>query len=568
MKYLFSLIFSLNIIFYIFLIFKPLNIDSDFSIEKGDKLKEIFSILEEKNIYLPKAIKLIFNVSGKDKKIYLGKYKINTNESLVDIFKKIYFGKIVLKKFIVPEGSKITDLFSKEIIKSYCQTFNFQNDCELEGYVKPDIYFYDRESELLSILRKSIDKQKIDLNNSWKERNNKLNNFSKKEILIIASILEKESCANEREKISGTVQNDILKEYISRGLYIFPPEHSIRLTTDLMSWCKTNAPRWNTISVSGYHMREAGCTASQEIALTLSNALFYARKAIQCGMEIDDFAPRMSFFFACHNNFIQEIAKFRAARQLWNTLVEEEFAPKNSKSSQLRFHTQTSGVTLTAQQPLNNSIRVGFQALAAVLGGTQSLHTNSYDEALGLPTEESAKLALRTQQIIAEESGITSFVDPLGGSQAVEEKTDELIESARKTIEEIDALGGAMECVKSGYQQKIIHESAWDQLKKIESKEELVVGVNSHIEKTPSDFEGLLIDSTDETSKKNELAKIRESRNNNSVDKALLELRERCKDGTNVMDSIISAVKLEATVGEINSVFREEFGTWVSPSGV
>ncbi|MEC7756680.1 MAG: methylmalonyl-CoA mutase family protein [Candidatus Thermoplasmatota archaeon] len=371
-----------------------------------------------------------------------------------------------------------------------------------------------------------------------------------------------------REKISGTVQNDILKEYISRGLYIFPPEHSIRLTTDLMSWCKTNAPRWNTISVSGYHMREAGCTASQEIALTLSNALFYARKAIQCGMEIDDFAPRMSFFFACHNNFIQEIAKFRAARQLWNTLVEEEFAPKNSKSSQLRFHTQTSGVTLTAQQPLNNSIRVGFQALAAVLGGTQSLHTNSYDEALGLPTEESAKLALRTQQIIAEESGITSFVDPLGGSEAVEEKTDELIESARKTIEEIDALGGAMECVKSGYQQKIIHESAWDQLKKIESKEELVVGVNSHIEKTPSDFEGLLIDSTDETSKKNELAKIRESRNNNSVDKALLELRERCKDGTNVMDSIISAVKLEATVGEINSVFREEFGTWVSPSGV
>ena len=202
------------------------------------------------------------------------------------------------------------------------------------------------------------------------------------------------------------------------------------------------------------------------------------------------------------------------------------------------------------------------------MGGTQSLHTNSYDEALGLPTEESAKLALRTQQIIAEESGITSFVDPLGGSQAVEEKTDELIESARKTIEEIDALGGAMECVKSGYQQKIIHESAWDQLKKIESKEELVVGVNSHIEKTPSDFEGLLIDSTDETSKKNELAKIRESRNNNSVDKALLELRERCKDGTNVMDSIISAVKLEATVGEINNVFREEFGTWVSPSGV
>ena len=214
MKYLFSLIFSLNIIFYIFLIFKPLNIDSDFSIDKGDKLNEIFTILEEKNIYLPKAIKLIFNVSGKDKKIYLGKYKINNNESLVDIFKKIYFGKIILKKFIVPEGSKITDLFSKEIIKTYCQTLNFQNDCKLEGYIKPDIYFYDRENELLSILKKSIDNQTIDLNKSWNERNNKLNNFSKKEILIIASILEKESCANERERISGVIHNRLKKNML------------------------------------------------------------------------------------------------------------------------------------------------------------------------------------------------------------------------------------------------------------------------------------------------------------------------------------------------------------------
>lgn len=214
MRYLFSLIFSLNIIFYIFLIFKPLNIESDFSIDKGDKLNEIFAILEEKNIYLPKAIKLIFNVSGKDKKIYLGKYKINNNESLVDIFKKIYFGKIILKKFIVPEGSKITDLFSKEIIKTYCQTLNFQNDCKLEGYIKPDIYFYDRENELLSILKKSIDNQTIDLNKSWNERNNKLKNFSKKEILIIASILEKESCANEREKISGVIHNRLKKNML------------------------------------------------------------------------------------------------------------------------------------------------------------------------------------------------------------------------------------------------------------------------------------------------------------------------------------------------------------------
>ena len=371
-----------------------------------------------------------------------------------------------------------------------------------------------------------------------------------------------------RNKLSGTVQNDILKEYISRGLYIFPPEHSIRLTTDLMSWCKTNAPRWNTISVSGYHMREAGCSASQEIALTLSNGLYYARKAIQCGMEIDDFAPRMSFFFACHNNFLEEIAKFRAARQLWNILVENEFEPKNRKSSQLRFHTQTSGVTLTAQQPLNNSIRVAFQALAAVFGGTQSLHTNSYDEALGLPTEDSAKLALRTQQIIAEESGITSFVDPLGGSEALEKTTDALIESSRKTIEKIDSLGGAMQCVKSGYQQRIIHENAWKQLKRIEKQEDLVVGVNSHAEERLPDFEGMVIDPNDEISKKRELLTIRETRDNNAVNNALSELREKCRDGLNVMDSIILAVKLEATVGEINGIFREEFGTWISPSGV
>ena len=276
-----------------------------------------------------------------------------------------------------------------------------------------------------------------------------------------------------RSSLSGTVQNDILKEYISRGLYIFPPDSSVRLTTDLMSWCRDNTPSWNTISVSGYHMREAGCTASQEIALTLSNALFYSRKAVESGMEIDDFAPRMSFFFACHNNFIEEVSKFRAARQLWHSLVEEEFSPASTRSSQLRFHTQTSGVTLTAQQPMNNAVRVAFQALAAVMGGTQSLHTNSFDEALGLPTEDSARLALRTQQIIAEESGVTFFVDPLGGSEAVETTTNELIENARKIILEIDSMGGAMECVKAGFQQRIIHESAWEQLSRIESRDEL-----------------------------------------------------------------------------------------------
>lgn len=370
------------------------------------------------------------------------------------------------------------------------------------------------------------------------------------------------------DQLSGTVQNDILKEYISRGLYIFPPEPSIRLTTDLMSWCNINAPRWNTISISGYHMREAGCTASQEIALTLANAIFYSRTAIEAGMKIDDFAPRMSFFFACHNNFIEEISKFRAARQLWYELVEEEFSPSDPKSSQLRFHTQTSGVTLTAQQPLNNAIRVAYQALSAVFGGTQSLHTNSFDEALGLPTEDSAKLALRTQQIIAEELGITEFVDPLDGSSAIEENTDILIHKARSIIHEIVDLGGAMECVKAGFQQSMIHESAWEQLRRVEDKSELVVGVNSHVEEDDPEIEGLILDSDEANSQISRLIEMKENRDSDNVKSSLTELRRCCKDGSNIMPSIISAVKAEVTVGEVNSVLREEFGTWVAPSGV
>ena len=370
------------------------------------------------------------------------------------------------------------------------------------------------------------------------------------------------------EKLSGTVQNDILKEYISRGLYIFPPEPSIRLTTDLMSWCNTNAPRWNTISISGYHMREAGCTASQEIALTLANAIFYSRMAIGAGMKIDDFAPRMSFFFACHNNFIEEISKFRAARQLWYELVEEEFTPGNPKSSQLRFHTQTSGVTLTAQQPMNNAVRVAYQALSAVFGGTQSLHTNSYDEALGLPTEDSAKLALRTQQIIAEELGITDFVDPLGGSSAIEGITDDLIKEARSIINDIRNLGGAMECVKAGFQQRMIHESAWEHLRRVEGNNELVVGVNSHVDESEPDFEGLILDSDEANSQISRLIEMKGNRDHESVKDSLSDLRRCCRDGSNVMPPIISAVKAEATVGEVNNVLREEFGTWVAPSGV
>ena len=385
-------------------------------------------------------------------------------------------------------------------------------------------------------------------------------------LALYAAVAEEQGVENKN--ISGTVQNDILKEYISRGLYIFPPEPSIRLTTDLMSWCNDNAPRWNTISISGYHMREAGCTAPQEIALTIANAIFYARKAIEIGMQIDDFAPRMSFFFACHNNFIEEVSKFRAARQLWYELVEEEFSPKNPKSSQLRFHTQTSGVTLTAQQPLNNAIRVAYQALSAVLGGTQSLHTNSFDEALGLPTENSARLALRTQQIIAEELGITEHVDPLGGSPTIEETTDDLILQARSIIHDIENMGGAMECVKAGLQQRIIHESAWDQLSRVEKGLELVVGVNTHVDEEEPDFEGLVLDSSEANSKISHLIEMKTNRNNKSVNDSLIELRKCCNNGSNVMYPIISAVKAEATVGEVNTILREEFGTWVAPSGV
>lgn len=385
-------------------------------------------------------------------------------------------------------------------------------------------------------------------------------------LALYAAVAEERGVPSEH--LSGTVQNDILKEYISRGLYIFPPEPSMRLTTDLMSWCKVNAPRWNTISISGYHMREAGCTASQEIALTLANALLYSSKAIESGMKIDDFAPRISFFFACHNNFIEEVCKFRAARQLWYELVQDRFSPVNPKSSQLRFHTQTSGVTLTAQQPMNNAIRVAYQALSAVFGGTQSLHTNSFDEALGLPTEESVKLALRTQQIIAEESGIIDHVDPLGGSEVIESLTDELILQARKIIDEIEEMGGALECVKAGIQQKMIHESAWSHINRVEDGREQVVGVNSHVDEEPYSFEGMVLDSSAEKSKISKLQEMKENRDDYAVSEALNAIRETCVSGANLMQPIISAMKVEATVGEVNTVLREQFGTWVSPSGV
>ena len=370
-----------------------------------------------------------------------------------------------------------------------------------------------------------------------------------------------------RSELKGTVQNDILKEYIARGLYIFPPEHSIRLTTDLMEWCKENTPKWNTISISGYHLREAGCTATEEIALTLSNALYYTKSALNIGLKIDDFAPRMSFFFGCHNNFFEEICKFRAARTIWYEIISD-YNPTNEKSSMLRFHTQTSGVTLTAQQPMINAIRVAYQALSAVLGGTQSLHTNSFDEALGLPTEEAATLALRTQQIIASEIGITSILDPLSGSKMIEEKTNEMILEAKQIMKEIENNGGSMNCIISGFQQRMIHESAWKHMKDIEDQRIEVVGVNKYQEDGNSNIEAQILDMEKANKQIDFVKKIRELRDKNTVDYALKELRDVCNSDENVMDSIINAVKVGATVGEINLVMREVFGTWISPSGV
>tara|TARA_B100000945_G_scaffold228506_1_gene185124 strand:- start:8608 stop:10200 length:1593 start_codon:yes stop_codon:yes gene_type:complete len=377
-----------------------------------------------------------------------------------------------------------------------------------------------------------------------------------------------DECGIPRESLRGTVQNDILKEYIARGLYIFPPEESMRLTTDLMSWSKLNTPQWNTISVSGYHMREAGCTATQEIAFTLSNGLEYLTQAIKAGMDIDDVAPRMSFFFGCHNDFFEEVAKFRAARQLWHDLVIERYEPRNRKSTMLRFHTQTAGVTLTAQQPLNNAVRVSYQALSAVLGGTQSLHTNSYDEAIGLPTEESALLALRTQQILANETNITKSVDPLAGSYLVEELTSKLYNNSKRLVEEIEANGGAMNCVVSGYQQRQIHEAAWNQLKSVEDGTTSVIGVNKFSEKDTSALMGQIHDQANAESQSKMVQQIIQNREKSKAEQCILEIEKAAIKGTNLMEPLIDAFKAEVTLGEVNEVLRVNFGTWVAPSGV
>jgi methylmalonyl-CoA mutase N-terminal domain/subunit len=367
--------------------------------------------------------------------------------------------------------------------------------------------------------------------------------------------------------LNGTVQNDILKEYAARGMYIFPPKPSMRLVTDIFEYCSKKVPKWNTISISGYHIREAGATAVQEVAFTLANAIAYVQAAIDRGLDVDKFAGRLSFFFAAHNNLFEEVAKFRAARRLWAKIMRERFRAKNPTSWMLRFHTQTSGVSLTAQQPLNNIIRVTIQALAAVLGGTQSLHTNSFDEAYALPSEQAVTIALRTQQIIAYESGVADTIDPLGGSYYVEYLTNQIEEKAAKYIEKIDDMGGAVAAIEKGFMQREIMESAYRYQKEVESKKRIVVGVNEFVSEEKTPIKILRIDPEIEKTLVKRLNEVKRQRNNEKVKEALDNLRKAAeKEDVNLMPFIIQAVKEYATLGEICDTLRQVFGEYKPPS--
>ncbi len=367
-------------------------------------------------------------------------------------------------------------------------------------------------------------------------------------------------------RLGGTIQNDILKEFIARGMYAFPPKPSMRLVTDIFAYCSENMPRWNTISISGYHIREAGATATQEVAFTLADGIAYVEAAVKKGLDLDEFARRLSFFFASQNNFLEEIAKFRAARRLWAKIMRERFGAKNPRSWLLRFHTQTSGATLTAQQPNNNVVRVAFQALASVLGGTQSLHTNSFDEAYALPSEEAVRIALRTQQIIAYESGVADTIDPLAGSYYIEYLTNRIEEEAMKYISKIDSMGGAVAAIEKGYIQREIVESAYGYQKEIESGEKVVVGVNEFTgeEKTPIPI--LRVDPAVEKRQNERLNRMKGKRNNAKVNSALDKLRHVAEGDENLMPVIFEAVKAYASLGEICGVLREVFGEYRAPT--
>ncbi|NCZ56481.1 MAG: methylmalonyl-CoA mutase, partial [Acidimicrobiia bacterium] len=362
--------------------------------------------------------------------------------------------------------------------------------------------------------------------------------------------------------ISGTIQNDLLKEYIARGTYVYPPRPSMRIITDIFAYCTKHVPKWNTISISGYHIREAGSTAVQELAFTLANAIAYVQAAVDAGLDVDDFAPRLSFFWNGHNNFFEEVAKFRASRRMWHRIMTQRFGAKNPASHLMRFHTQTGGATLTAQQPLNNVVRVAVQSMAAVMGGTQSLHTNGYDEALGLPTEEAARIALRTQQIIGYESGVTDTPDPLAGSYYVESLTNEVERLAWEYIERIDAMGGAVQAIEAGFQMDEIGEAAYAYTKSIDDDERVLVGVNKFAVEERTETPVLKIDPERERSQVQRLTKFKAARDASQVAAALNDVRTAARGSDNLLYPMKAALRANATLGEVSDALRDVFGVY------
>jgi len=381
-------------------------------------------------------------------------------------------------------------------------------------------------------------------------------------VLLAMYIAVGEKQGVSKDKLRGTIQNDVLKEYIARGTYIYPPEPSMRLITDIFEYCSEEVPKWNTISISGYHIREAGSNAVQEVAFTIADGIEYVKKAIETGLDIDKFARRLSFFFNAHNDLLEEVAKFRAARRIWAKVIKEKFDAKNEKSMRMRFHTQTGGSTLTAQQPDNNIVRVAIQTLAAVMGGTQSLHTNSRDEALSLPTEDSVRVALRTQQIVAHESGVTKTIDPLAGSFYVEKLTDEIEDQVWEYINKIEELGGMTKAIEKGYVQKEIQDSAYRYQKEIENNDRIVVGVNKFQidEKPPKDL--LKVNPKLREIQIDRIDKVKEERDNEEVSNKLKKLKNAAETDENLMPYILDAVKEYATLGEISDTLRDVFGEY------
>src|SRR5579875_765798 len=367
------------------------------------------------------------------------------------------------------------------------------------------------------------------------------------------------------ERVAGTIQNDMLKEFIAQREWISPPEPSLRIVTDMIEFCARRVPRWHPVSISGYHIREAGATAVQELAFTIADGICYVEEALRRGLEVDDFAPRLSFFWDLHNDFLEEIAKLRAARRMWARLMKDRFGAKNPRSMMLRTHAQTAGVSLTAQQPLNNVVRVALQALAGVLGGVQSMHTNSMDETYALPTEEAVTVALRTQQIIAEETGVINTIDPLGGSYAIEALTDRIERDALRYIDHIDELGGMIAAIERGYPQREIAEAAFTYQRQLEQGIKTVVGVNKYQMNDGQRIERLIIDPAIEAAQRERVRQMKQARNGVAVREALQRVGEACRSGENLMDPICEAVRREATLGEISDVFRAEFGVYTDP---